>query len=244
MTFKNKTIKKLQKKKAPSPVIGMCEDDIIDFVVSDTIMSWFDANMYCISNYGTSLITIDNEKMNDYAFKLCKAQNNGNCWIGYYNDKCGNQTFYDYKWIANTQQINNDSNHSLFKNWHFEEPNLSGCCVLMLSEDGTWNDANCQRLKHAICGICGIKLTNTTMQPQTTTLPPVTVTPTTRNPTTNMPTVTLKPTLVPTMDLTMAPTKIPSYNMCLYVLCEDLCVCDLCEFVIFLCVLCLDYAWK
>ena len=44
---------------------------------------------------------------------------------------------------------------SNYENWNDNEPSQNGCCTLIRSIDGLWNDVPCDRLRYAICGVCG-----------------------------------------------------------------------------------------
>ena len=58
---------------------------------------------------------------------------------------------------------------SEYANWTNNEPSQSGCCAVMFNNDGSWNDANCDRLRYAICALCG---NQTNSMPPDTTQPP------------------------------------------------------------------------
>ena len=93
-----------------------------------------------------------------------KNAKDSNCWTGYFDNNYGNTnnlTDFNYQWM--------NSDISEYANWANNEPSQSGCCAVIFNNDGSWNDTNCDRLRYAICALCG-NATNT--MPLHTTQPP------------------------------------------------------------------------
>ena len=110
-------------------------------------MSFFDANEYCLREYGTTLITIFHAQNNNKALEECQLRG-GNCWIGYYNSQCETTNSVDFTWLSNPF-------FNGYTNWANGQPDGNGCCTIMNVIAGTWNDIPCDRERHALCGVCG-----------------------------------------------------------------------------------------
>ena len=66
-----------------------------------------------------------------------------------YDSLCGNSNAYSYAW-TNGDVLS-------YTNWGYNEPSQNGCCVLIDTNDGLWNDVQCNRLRYALCGICNTR---------------------------------------------------------------------------------------
>eukprot|EP01084_Bolivina_argentea_P112380 200431_1 len=104
---------------------------------------WFEADDYCLTNYGSHLATISSSSEQTLAFSLCQLLGSGDCWIGLNDFK----TPDTYLWMAN------DSINISYSNWNSGYPNhLDKSCVYMESSlNGEWRDAACTMSLHFIC---------------------------------------------------------------------------------------------
>ena len=56
------------------PTKTLCTDEIIGYTISNTRMTWFESQLYCMNTFGTGLATIYNSDWNQRAFNLCNVK--------------------------------------------------------------------------------------------------------------------------------------------------------------------------
>lgn len=122
----------------PSPTEKPTEEAL--FVLSDTSMTWSEAEAYCVG-LGMHLASIHSDAENEEANQLCSSS----CWIGLH---CTGNTQYDFEWT--------DGSACDYSNWATGEPNnflwTNEDCVHMWSW-GSWNDIACTWDKKALCRV-------------------------------------------------------------------------------------------
>ena len=117
-------------------------------LVSNISMTFNDANDYCLSNFGTYLVSILSDDMNKMGYELCANVGDGMCWIGGYNVDKTSPTLFE--WIDNS-----DSN--MYSNWDDNEPNNlvpnDPQCISYKS-DYKWGDISCDTALNAFICKC------------------------------------------------------------------------------------------
>eukprot|EP01083_Nonionella_stella_P003127 8907_1 len=136
------------------------------FHVETLSKTWWDANAYCETKYGTHLITITDSTMND-DIKNAMVSIVEHAWIG-----CSDiNNEGDFQWIG--------YNQSSFTDWTGSEPSNSGngedCCEINLLT-GHWNDEGCSDLMAFVCAEPGDY--PVTSSPSGASLPPTSTHPT------------------------------------------------------------------
>eukprot|EP01083_Nonionella_stella_P267712 904454_1 len=174
------------------------------FHVETLTKTWWDADAYCQTKYGTHLITVTDSTMNDN-IKNAMASIVERAWIGYYDT----QNEGDFKWIG--------YNQSSFTDWGGSQPDNGGgkvedCCQIYLGygPPGYWNDVKCSYLMPFVCAEPGDYPTKTPSLPPTKNPTSDPIANPTSNPTTKGPTI--NPTSSPTENPTIMPTGSTTLN--------------------------------
>ena len=112
----------------------------IDYVRSDTEMTWTAAKEYC-ADKSMELATIHSAEEQEAAYAVCSS--NWLCWLGL-NDLETNSVFL---W--------QDGSEPEYENWYPGQPDNNGMegynCVLMHSINGQWFDHLCSSSLYALC---------------------------------------------------------------------------------------------
>ena len=113
------------------------------FIVGDELMTWGEAEDWCLNNYGRHLVSIHNDSQNNAASDACD-----DCWIG---ATCKESDHGDFAW--------SDGSAWDYTMWNDDEPNDVGNiedCVHQWPLNKMWNDEPCDNLKRPLCGNAGI----------------------------------------------------------------------------------------
>ena len=119
--------------------------------VSNTKLSWNDANNYCIDNYGTNLATIVSNADNyDAKNAAIYSGISSSVWIGI-NDIDNENNFV---WVNNANNGNSLTNY--YTNWYPFEPNNNNnnqdCGrIFLFSSNGQWDDDDCNVQHNFLC---------------------------------------------------------------------------------------------
>eukprot|EP01083_Nonionella_stella_P081662 225075_1 len=118
----------------PSSILKMLVLFVITegFHVETLEKTWWEADAYCQTKYGTHLLTITDSIMNENVKTAAPERS----WIGFYDA----QKEGHWKWIG--------YNRSSFTDWSSSNPSNSGtedCCTIN-HESGEWNDVKCSAL--------------------------------------------------------------------------------------------------
>ena len=111
--------------------------------VSYSDISFNDANLYCLENYGSTLATISSSYDQENVINAAKAagiykdSNNYRVWIGFTNLLSSD----NYEWV--------DGSAVTYTNWYNGEPNnvndREHCGEIRSKYGGQWNDEGCDR---------------------------------------------------------------------------------------------------
>jgi len=103
------------------------------FIVGSALLSWHEADEWCLSHYGSPLVSIHNEEEHAAATKACSRS--GGCWIG------DDDTEFSAFGFATTDTWN-ESDFASTATWNE--------CVYQ-NEYGVWEETHCNDLHRPLC---------------------------------------------------------------------------------------------
>eukprot|EP01083_Nonionella_stella_P175836 613550_1 len=120
-------------------ILAMLAVVIDGFHVETLETTWWEADAYCQTKYGTHLITITDSMMNANIENAISAH----VWIGFYD--AHNEGHW--QWVG--------YNQSSYTNWYGGEPdnrdNKEDCGLMPFLESGLWLDLACSHLRGFVC---------------------------------------------------------------------------------------------